>query len=85
VSFLIISLTCFGFLVVSALATAFWLTASSAPEISAPQDVFGFASLPAQASDIDIPSLKRYRTRDGEELAYRMYDSSSERVLKNRA
>jgi len=46
-----------------------------------PRDVFNFANLRAIVTDIAIPSLRRYPARDGEELAYRIYDSSSERLL----
>lgn len=78
---LLIGVACFGVLILSGLVTAFRLIASSPPKIKKPRDIFGFASLHAREIDTDIPTLKRYTARDGEELAYRSYDSSSERFL----
>jgi pimeloyl-ACP methyl ester carboxylesterase len=33
------------------------------------------------ASEVAVPSLRRYPARDGEQLAYRVYDSTARRVL----
>lgn len=77
----IVCLACFGSLILTALATAFTLTASSRPKIENPRDVFGFASVKAPATGTDIPGLRRYPARDGEELAYRIYEFSGERIL----
>ena len=56
------------------LAVALYLVASPTPPMSAPKDVFDFTSLRAPPSDIPLPSLRRYAARDGEELAYRIYE-----------
>jgi non-heme chloroperoxidase len=78
---LLVGFACLGALALSGLAAALWLIASSPPAIEKPRDVFGFGSLGARATDVDIPSLKRYPARDGEDLAYRLYESASERIL----
>lgn len=44
------------------------------------KDVFGFASLRA-TPDADPPPILRYAARDGEQLAYRFYDSSANQIL----
>jgi non-heme chloroperoxidase len=62
-------------------ATALWLVASPPPPMAKPRDVFDFASLRRTLTEIDLPSLRRFPARDGEELAYRIYDSKAERVL----
>jgi pimeloyl-ACP methyl ester carboxylesterase len=74
-------LICFAAAFVGAVITAFALVASSPPKIGTPRDVFGFASLKAPATRAEMPSLSRYPARDGEQLAYRLYDSSSDRIL----
>jgi alpha-beta hydrolase superfamily lysophospholipase len=63
-----------------AIAAALALVASSPPSAAAPEDVFGFARLPA-APPPDLPPLQTFAARDGEELAFRRYDSAAERVL----
>lgn len=63
--------------IVSALA----LIASSSPQIEDPRDVFGFSSLKQITMTVELPALQRYTARDGEELAYRFYESSGERIL----
>ena len=63
------------------LAVALYLVASPMPPISAPKDVFDFTSLRAPPSDIPPPGLRRYAARDGEELAYRIYESTADRIL----
>jgi non-heme chloroperoxidase len=79
---LIVTLACLGILAVAGIATALVLVASSPPPIADPRDVFGFASLKAApAPNTESPGLKRYPARDGEELAYRLYESASDRVL----
>ena len=62
-------------------ATALWLVASPPPPMAKPRDVFDFASLRRTPTEIDLPSLRHFPARDGEELAYRIYDSTAERVL----
>jgi pimeloyl-ACP methyl ester carboxylesterase len=78
---LLFSLAGFGVLILATLGTAFWLIASLFPKIEKQRDVFGFESLKRYPSIDDLPPLKRYSARDGEELAYRAYDSVSERIL----
>jgi pimeloyl-ACP methyl ester carboxylesterase len=68
-------------LFVVGLITAFVLVASPRPPMAAPRDVFDFTSLRKIPTDIDLPSLRRYPARDGEQLAYRYYDSTADRIL----
>jgi pimeloyl-ACP methyl ester carboxylesterase len=63
------------------LAVALYLVVSPMPPMPAPKDVFDFTSLRAPPSEIPLPSLRRYAARDGEELAYRIYESTADRVL----
>lgn len=63
------------------LFVALAMVASRPPPIAQPKDVFDFTSLRAPPSEIPLPSLRRYKARDGEELAYRIYDSTAERIL----
>lgn len=69
---LTISIVCF-FLVVM------YLVLTPANKITAPIDVFGFSTLPGTAPE--LPALNRYTARDGEQLAYRFYDSTAETIL----
>jgi pimeloyl-ACP methyl ester carboxylesterase len=62
-------------------ATPLWLIASAPPPVAPPKDVFDFTSLAAARTDIDLPSLRRFAARDGEQLAYRYYDSAADRIL----
>lgn len=64
-----------------ALATALYFVVTPMPPIVEPKDVFDFASLRRAPAEIPPPSLQRYRARDGEELAYRLYESTAERIL----
>lgn len=55
--------------------------AASAPRMAREEtDVFGFEDL-QRPSDADLPPLRRYPARDGEQLAWRFYDSSAEQIL----
>jgi pimeloyl-ACP methyl ester carboxylesterase len=63
-----------------ALITALVLAASSPPQAEAPHDIFGFAS-PQGSNDAILPELQRYPARDGERLAFRLYDSPSKQLL----
>jgi alpha-beta hydrolase superfamily lysophospholipase len=76
-----IGLASFGVLALLGLATALTMVASAPPPMPKGQDVFGFSALKGPAPRTEAPALKRYPARDGEELAYRFYDSPSERVL----
>jgi non-heme chloroperoxidase len=78
---LVIGLACFAVIFVAAVIKAFVLVASPAPKIGKPRDIFGFASLKPAATGAGLPTLARYPARDGEELAYRLYESSSDRIL----
>jgi non-heme chloroperoxidase len=68
-------------LFLAGVVTALVLVASAPPPMPKPEDVFGFTALKGQAAPTDIPVLKRYAARDGEQLAYRFYDSTGDRVL----
>lgn len=62
-------------------ATPLWLITSPFPPIAEPKDVFDFSSLASRRTEIDLPSLRRFAARDGEQLAYRYYDSAADRIL----
>ncbi len=76
-----IGLVCLGLIVVAGVIAAFALVASAPPKFDKPRDVFGFATLKPAAAGTELPGLNRYPARDGEQLAYRLYDSSSDRIL----
>ena len=73
-----------GVLFVGVIATALYLIATPEPPISEPKDVFDFTSLRKAPTEIDPPSLRRFPARDGEQLAYRVYDSTAARILITR-
>ncbi len=77
----LIGLLYLAILTVSVLVIAFWFIAAPPPKIDNPKDIFGFSNLKPGTPNADIPPLQRYTARDGEELAYRIYESSSDRVL----
>jgi non-heme chloroperoxidase len=78
---MLISLACLGALVLALIVAGFWLAASPDTKIENLQDIFGFKALKSRPAGDDLPLLKRYAARDGEELAYRIYESSSDRIL----
>lgn len=78
---MLIAAACLGCLLVLGLATGLVLVATPEPPIPAPRDVFDFASVRKSPTESDRPSLQRYPARDGEELAYRIYASASDRIL----
>ena len=78
--FVVVAGTIFSLLVL-AIVAAFALAASPPPSMPEPRDVFGFASSAKIPADTDLPPLERYPARDGEELAYRIYNSTAERIL----
>jgi pimeloyl-ACP methyl ester carboxylesterase len=74
-----------GFLIMLALAIAGLIAAIVAiaqpfPPMPPETDVFGFASEP-DGGAADLPPLQQFRARDGDALAYRYYDSASEKIL----
>jgi non-heme chloroperoxidase len=78
---MLITAACLGGLVVLGLVTALVLVATPEPPMPPPKDVFDFASMRKPPTEINPPSLRRYPARDGEQLAYRLYDSTAERIL----
>jgi pimeloyl-ACP methyl ester carboxylesterase len=74
-------MTCIVGLFVLGLVTALILVMTPDPPMPAPKDVFDFTSMRKAPTEIDPPALRRYPARDGEQLAYRIYDSSSDRIL----
>lgn len=60
-------------------AAVTYLVLTPAQKITSSKDVFGFSN--SNRSAMDLPGLKRYVARDGARLAYRFYDSTSERLL----
>ena len=78
---LLIVLGCVAGSFVLGFVAALALTASPFPPLAEPRDLFDFTSLGNAPADIDVPSLRRYTARDGEQLAYRYYDSAAERIL----
>lgn len=70
-----------GALIFLVCATPFYLIASPPPPIAQPKDLFDFTSLASRRTEIDLPSLRRYPARDGEQLAFRYYDSAADRIL----
>jgi non-heme chloroperoxidase len=76
--FLVI-ISCIAGLFVLGVITAFVLAASPSPPRPESGDVFAtFGKIPVAG---DLPSLQRYPARDGEQLAYRFYDSTADRIL----
>jgi non-heme chloroperoxidase len=68
-------------LCVLAVVVALALAASPPPPMPAPKDIFDFASSAKISNPTGLPDLQRYKARDGEQLAYRFYDSTAERIL----
>jgi non-heme chloroperoxidase len=78
--FVVVAGTIVGLLVL-AIVAAFVLVALPPPPMPEPKDVFGFGSSGKIPAATDLPPLQRYPARDGEQLAYRFYDSTAERIL----
>jgi pimeloyl-ACP methyl ester carboxylesterase len=72
---------CIGGMFLAGIATALYFVAIPEPPIGEPKDVFDFTSMRRIPTEIDPPSLRRFPARDGEQLAYRVYESTSERIL----
>src|SRR5258708_24079306 len=51
------------------------------PPMPAPKDVFDFTSLRAAPSEIPPPSPRLLSSRDGDQQAYRIYESTADRIL----
>lgn len=67
-----------GAVIVLFLGTALALVASPPPRSGPPKNLFGFGR---EAPPQGAPALERYAARDGEQLAYRLYDSAASQVL----
>ncbi len=72
----------FYWVLIVVIVAALVLTALPPPKSVDPRDVFGFRALKARrGEEATPPPLERYAARDGEQLAYRIYESNSDRVL----
>jgi non-heme chloroperoxidase len=74
-----------GFVILIALGIACLIAAVVSiarpfPSMPPETDVFGFSG-EREKSPAALPPLQHYRARDGDALAYRFYDSTSERIL----
>jgi hypothetical protein len=76
----VILVSCCALVMLIGLAAALAMVATSPLVNRVPKDVFGFASLQTNPQSAP-PSLTRYAARDGEQLAYRFYDSTSDQIL----
>jgi non-heme chloroperoxidase len=56
------------------------MTTTSSTRSNPEKDVFDFAALRATPEAV-LPPLLRYEARDGEQLAYRFYDSTADQIL----
>jgi alpha-beta hydrolase superfamily lysophospholipase len=72
-----ISLAVFALLLITALC----LIASPFPRSAEAKNIFGFTARPSYDGVDGIPDLRRYAARDGEALAFRLYESTSDRIL----
>ena len=61
------------------LVVVVYLVSTPSQKITSREDVFGFSD--TNRPNVDLPELKRYDARDGARLAYRFYDSTSEKLL----
>jgi pimeloyl-ACP methyl ester carboxylesterase len=81
VKIIVVTAICIAGLLVVTLIVALALVATPEPPMPEPKDVFDFTSMRKPVAEIDPPSLRRYTARDGEQLAYRVYESTSNRIL----
>jgi len=65
----------------SAVVAALWAVASKPPKALKKTDVFDFATYRRTAIASTAPDLRRYPARDGQKLAFRLYESSADRIL----
>ena len=75
--------TAVSLLALGAVLTLVALVASPAPApaASGARDIFGMAALRGEAPAPTLPDLERFVARDGEDLAFRLYDSAADQVL----
>jgi alpha-beta hydrolase superfamily lysophospholipase len=64
-----------------AVLTALALVASPPPAPPEASDIFGMAALRGAGQAIPPPDLERFTARDGEGLAFRIYESAADQVL----
>jgi non-heme chloroperoxidase len=74
---LLLGMALFIAVMVSVVGVAVAMVATSPGPETEEKDVFGFASL-QPTPESNLPPLLRYPARDGEQLAYRFYDSSAD-------
>lgn len=77
---LLLGMGIFIAVMVSVVGVAVAMVATSPSPETEENDVFGFASLQPMP-DSNLPPLLRYPARDGEQLAYRFYNSSADQLL----
>jgi non-heme chloroperoxidase len=68
------------FLLLAFFASVFVLVNHRAKPLANPADIFGFSRC-TPPKNSEIPPIRRYEARDGEKLAYRFYDSTSDKIL----
>jgi alpha-beta hydrolase superfamily lysophospholipase len=81
VKILFIIVICVAGLFLLGVAAALVAVATREPKMPPPTDMLDFAALRHVAPEIGPPTLRRYPARDGEQLAYRLYESKSDRIL----
>jgi len=78
----LISLACVGILLACGGFAALVLAATPEPKFATPRDIFDFAALQHAPHAPTAPAeLQRYPARDGEQLAFRLYESSADTIL----
>jgi alpha-beta hydrolase superfamily lysophospholipase len=78
---MLITAAAVGSFFVIGLVTALILVATPEPPTGDLKDIFNFAALAKRPPPADRPELRRYPARDGEQLAYRLYESPADRIL----
>jgi non-heme chloroperoxidase len=77
---IVLTVAVFFAVIVSIVSIAVAMVATSTRSAPEDNDVFGFAALQLTPAS-DLPPLFRYPARDGEQLAYRFYDSTANQIL----
>lgn len=72
---------CLAGLFALAVVAALVAVATPEPKMPPPTDTLNFTALRHVAPEIGPPTLRRYPARDGEQLAYRIYELKSDRIL----